>query len=398
MRKLTMTGLALAVLACWLLLTTPAGREAGASAMRRHPRALLPVVMYQPTPTPTDVPVPSLSGRVFFDYNGNGLQDAGEPGIPDVPVCIDSLGSGLCSTSRADGSYSIAIASVTAGTHDVYVQSPTDEPATAFRYINRFLGWVDIPAYEMNGVQVPAQHLADTEFQPIAQPLSVELSGDRSLDIALMQGFLTLPYRAYDAHSMSQTHGFDHDGRVGHVLGYDGSTLLIRIDPLNDPQSMNREGIEDGHTGVDYILPDGTSIIAMAPGVVSHLALPGPHDDLTYFPFVAVLDHGLRDPDLGGITYQTVYGHLQTYLVATNQHVHRGQVLGLSGHTGGGPYPVSHLHLDFLFGPQNPPEPDDYLPAGFQKDPFGVVATVPVHFAVERYSSWTLFNDSQCPF
>ena len=145
-----------------------------------------------PTPTHTLPPTYTLSGRVFFDYNGSGQQEEGEPGIQGAPVFVDSVGSVLRATTGADGSYSIA--NVPPGSHRVYVQSPTQEPATAFRYINLFKGWVDIPAYEMNGVRVPAQYLPDTEIQPIDRPLSTVVSGHTQMSVALMQGFLTLPF------------------------------------------------------------------------------------------------------------------------------------------------------------------------------------------------------------
>jgi hypothetical protein len=107
-------------------------------------------------------------------------------------VYVDSLGSALHATTGADGFYSIP--NVPPGTHQVYVQSPTQDPATAFRYINLFRGWVDLAAYEMNGVRVPAQHLPDTGIQGIAYPLRVNVTGLTRLDVALMQGFLTLPF------------------------------------------------------------------------------------------------------------------------------------------------------------------------------------------------------------
>lgn len=66
---------------------------------------------------------------------------------------------------------------------------------TAFRFINLFRGWVDIPAYEKNRVEVPAQHLPDTEVQPIVDPTGALIGEDHTaVDFALMQGFLTLPF------------------------------------------------------------------------------------------------------------------------------------------------------------------------------------------------------------
>ena len=72
---------------------------------------------------------------------------------------------GLHATTGAVGGYSIP--NVPPGSHRIYLQSPTQDPATAFRYINHFKGWVDIAAYEMNGMQVPAQHLPDAEIRSI---------------------------------------------------------------------------------------------------------------------------------------------------------------------------------------------------------------------------------------
>ncbi len=71
-----------------------------------------------PTPEPTNTPTPvrthTLSGTVFFDYNGNGLRDGGEPPIQGVPIRV----AGLSTTSGRDGSYSLA--GVPAGSRQVY--------------------------------------------------------------------------------------------------------------------------------------------------------------------------------------------------------------------------------------------------------------------------------------
>ena len=77
-RKLILTHLALAALAARLLLTTRAGREPtlapapqaaeaqglAAAATGRRPRALLPVVMHQPTPAPT--PTSTATGSTLL--------------------------------------------------------------------------------------------------------------------------------------------------------------------------------------------------------------------------------------------------------------------------------------------------------------------------------------------
>ena len=396
MRKLIMTGLAVAAVASWLLLTTADGRERtpartsraaeaqvrGASAMRRRPRALLPVVMHQPPPTPTVVPLPSLSGRVFFDYNGNGLQDAGEPGIRDVPVCIDSLDSGLCATSGADGSYSIPLASVPGGTHDVYVQSPTDEPATAFRYINKWNGPVVIPAYKMNGVQVPEQHLNDTEVLPIDRSLEVIVGEDDvDMDVALMQGFLTMPFRCADVSKIYDYHGFDRDPRVGFVVDYRGDTTISH--------HPGEPGTGDQHDGHDWFVPVGTFLVASAPGIMTH-------------EFINP-DNGSRVGRLENWTIQNRPGYFTVLLYAHHSvplvrdapgayvggqgpEVHRGQIIELSGMTGTGD---PHLHFA---------EAGNSLP-GFGEDfqtydAYG--AEYPTADPSERISDWTVYNSPVC--
>jgi len=337
----------------------------------------------KPTSTPTRVPTYALSGTVFFDYNGNGLRDEGEPPIEGVAIRV----AGLSTTTGPNGSYSLA--GVAAGSQEVYVESPTQEAATAFRYINRFLGWADIPAYQMNGVSVPTQHLADTEVQPLHEPLGVTLSGDQTVDIGLMQGFLTWPFAADDAALVTSVHGFDHDGRVGHVLGYDGSTLLIRMDP-GDPGTILPGGIEDGHVGWDWLVPGRTYIRAMAEGRVDEIATPDADEDLAELPLVLIIKHGFDTPEAGHDLH-TVYGHVETYLVSLGQEVCRGQIVAQTGMTGTA---IPHLHVDLLYGSQNDPEPDDYLPAGYQKDPYGMPFSGD---PAERWSSWTKYNEPQYP-
>lgn len=53
----------------------------------------------EPTNTPTPIPTYALSGTVFFDYNGNGLRDEGEPPIEGAPIRV----AGLSTTSGPDG-------------------------------------------------------------------------------------------------------------------------------------------------------------------------------------------------------------------------------------------------------------------------------------------------------
>src|SRR4029079_16150526 len=83
----------------------------------------------------------ALCGTVWSDLNGNGVQDAGEPGIPDIPVLVydahntyetttDSLGNysfdsqTLAPNASVTYSVSIETAAIGTGVHP----SPTDSP------------------------------------------------------------------------------------------------------------------------------------------------------------------------------------------------------------------------------------------------------------------------------
>ena len=325
-------------------------------------------------PTPTPVPIYTLSGTVFFDYNGNGMRDQGEPPIEGVPIRV----AGLTTTSAPDGSYSLA--AVPAGTQQIHVESPTQDPATAFRYINRFLGWVDLPAYEMNGVSVPAQHLADTEVQPIDQALRMAVRGDQSLDVALMQGFLTLPFRCQDAFKIFEYHGFDHDARVGFVMDYRGDSTVSSAP--GDP------GTGDQHEGDDFGVPQGTFIVAPMPGMMTHEFVN---------PDNAARVARVADPrlvDRPGYYVVVLFGHhsvplvknVPTELTEQGPEVNRGQILAVSGMTGTG-WP--HLHLSCNQHPL-PSHAEDFR----CYDTYGVSFTP--ENTLDKNSARTVYNNPQC--
>lgn len=73
-----------------------------------------------------DIPVAdaSVGDRVFADLNGNGIQDAGELGVPDVAVSLlDEFGGVVDSTATdAQGNYSFA--GLAAGTYRVLFTAP----------------------------------------------------------------------------------------------------------------------------------------------------------------------------------------------------------------------------------------------------------------------------------
>jgi murein DD-endopeptidase MepM/ murein hydrolase activator NlpD len=90
-------------------------------------------------------------------------------------------------------------------------------------------------------------------------------------------------------------------------------------------------GIRPGiHRGVDFSVPTGTPIQAMADANVRFAGV------MSGFGNVVWLDHG------GAIL--TVYAHLSRIDVREGQFVRRGEVLGLSGASGDVTAP--HLHFE----------------------------------------------------
>jgi hypothetical protein len=239
------------------------------------------------------------------------------------------------------------------GAHQVYVQNPTQDPATAFRYVNLFKGWVGIPAYKMEGVQVLAQHLPDTEIHPIAEPLTVAMSGSEELQMAMMQGFVTLPfveeqvgevpwtwncfgivgYRMFDA-----THDF-FNTQDGVMLNYDRT---LSGGPTMEEQSrlLNFEhiaGVGDSHTGNDYLLPIGNCILSGLPtSRVYAVSLSEDPEIPVNLLFMEPISRAYIES--GG-------GHLSVRLAQLDQPVYRGQIIGLSGNTGAYSPAVPQLHF-----------------------------------------------------
>ena len=272
----------------------------------------------EPTSTPTPIPTYTLSGTVYFDYNGNGLQDEGEPPIEGVPISV----AGLSTTSGPDGSYSIA--GVPAGSQQVYVESPTQEPATAFRYIS----------------------LSLEAFQRIQEPIALTVSGNTGLNIALMQGFLTLPFSCQ--YQITPSCYFDVDPGPG-LRTYLGDTTECIGGQI---------GTADGHGGTDWDMPVGTPLYAMGPGVVEIGANERGE------PWVKVHLGG-------GMNY--LVGHLSQYVVAQGSTVKRGEMIAMSGPTTGFP------HLDARLG-----NPNGWL--DFYRDTL----------TPGSVSYWTVDNNPQC--
>jgi murein DD-endopeptidase MepM/ murein hydrolase activator NlpD len=84
------------------------------------------------------------------------------------------------------------------------------------------------------------------------------------------------------------------------------------------------------HSGIDLAAARGTPVLATLPGIATVLV------SVTGYGLHVVVDHG------NGLS--SLYGHLDTVLVANGDHVSAGEVIGTVGSTGNATGP--HLHFE----------------------------------------------------
>lgn len=232
---------------------------------------------------------------VFFDYNGNGIRDEGEPPIPSAKVQVGSL----TATAGPDGSYTLK--RVPQGRQQVRLSAP------GFRYTS----------------------LSVEAFQPVERPVAVTVEKDTRCDWGLMQGFLTLPFRGnYKIDRM-----YDHQpGKE--ILWWNGPHQCEADDNIcyAVPPGTNE------HPGIDYRMPEGTPVYAAAPGLIRFI------DECNGVTIV-------HDVNVAGRPLFTIYAHLSQVVVRRGQRVSRGELIGYSGRKC---TPYDHLHFDLRSAPNDP--------------------------------------------
>ena len=287
-------------------ITAPTAEALGmsappASTATVQPRAFLPLVLRDacsPSAAPGEA---SLSGVVFFDYNGDAQRQREEPGIARAIVAVD----GYITTSRCDGTYYFA--GLPDGTHRLVVTSAT------FRFVA----------------------LSSSDFQSSDTSIQVQVSGRTTCDIGLTQGFLTLPFDRDMVFTRPSPFGytsvFDLDPRVAFARAYD---------PAIKPswEAVTPPWVMDNHVGLDFCIAEGTKIRAAMPGVVT---------------YVGEDQYGGRGIWICYGPWANYYNHNSVILVHKDQAVARGQVIALSGNTGQSGEP--HLHFS-LTTCTTPPE------------------------------------------
>ncbi|MFD0846313.1 lytic exoenzyme target recognition domain-containing protein [Streptococcus saliviloxodontae] len=118
-----------------------------------------------------------------------------------------------------------------------------------------------------------------------------------------------------------------------------------------------------GHGGVDYAIPQGTPIRAVADGTVKFAGAGAQHSWMTWLAGNSILiQHG------DGL--HSGYAHLSSIATHTGASVKQGDIIGYVGATGMATGP--HLHFEFL--PANPNFKNGY---SGRIDPTGMIANAP---------------------
>jgi len=249
----------------------------------------------------------SLHGRLFFDYNGNGVQDGDEPAVAGALVQLKDGNGEVVAGTLSDSSGDYRLEDVGTGPYRLHigVEHFSDK---RFGYMCR----------------------STEEFTAVSEGYDVLLDRSQRADIGLMEGFLTLPLDTEDYLLWSYV---DLDHKIGTVRNFSGD----RREAVDNPSSTHaRPGTSDQHQGVDYSMPCGRNVLAMAPGVVLNS-----EGGTEYARYVRIIH------EAGDEMFVTDYGHNSKNLVGVGDVVKRGQIVALSGDNNGEKKTQPHVHINF---------------------------------------------------
>jgi murein DD-endopeptidase MepM/ murein hydrolase activator NlpD len=312
-----------------------------------------------PTEKPSEVKAPAqidaaaeklytIKGTVFHDYNGDGVRQDNEPGVPDVLL---DFGHREIRTN-AIGQYEIELPD---GNYVAYMRwIPRGSNGQPFRYISA----------------------SKSEIKSVESTWSVIVGSSTVKDIGLMQGFMTLPFGSGTKFLGKNKFGLemyvDRSNKKGTAVDWRGGGRTY--DGLNG----------EGHDATDFFMEGNTPILAAAPGVV--IENPYPFDVKSLYGVILLHE----DPSRGFSKKLTLYWHLNKALVNPGTKVERGDVIGLSGRTADdwlGYYGGWHLHFTVANALALAPLKWSYT------DPYRSIVSS------EWYSPgyWTKDNDPQYP-
>jgi murein DD-endopeptidase MepM/ murein hydrolase activator NlpD len=173
----------------------------------------------------TTVKLSSLTGRVFFDYNGDGVQDKNEPVIAKARVYLKDNADKVIAEAFTDSSGDYKLEDIPFGSYKLYVEADKK-----FRHMCT----------------------SREEVEAIKDGYDIELtSREVKVNIGLMEGYLTLPFAK-------------------------GTNVTKIVYPDEDPNPGDNDfrdwkGGKESYnlnSGTDFYVARGTKILAAAPGKV----------------------------------------------------------------------------------------------------------------------------------
>lgn len=390
------------------------------------------------TPSPTPIPI---SGKLFWDANGNGLQDkttfyvlpsaveegnihyflelillqnesiddfipetivsVKEPGLPNMEVCIDKL---VCTKTNIYGFFEFSnypyYIRENIDAHTLYINDPNNgNPEREMRYITlwnytQLSKSQTIEKQTQGSWEIEPQKIFTTKTIKIDEGISNLILVERNA-LGLSQGLLTLPFfsgtpRIYEKIWVL---GYDHDPRIDKALDYEGKYRDVEFEGIY--------WVYDSLQAWNFYLADDLI-------------------DYIYSPIDGVINIGNRcNNDKGGHVYiyseyeidgQRLiisFDNLSDIFVGNYSKIQRGQIIGTRDwwlqeynefrEPMGWKECNSYLLMYTYYGEVNPEQEDDYHDPYNLKDPFGVEVEELRNFEIEKYSLWTVYNLPQMP-
>lgn len=245
----------------------------------------------------------SLQGRVFFDYNGNGVRDGEEPAVQNAKVQIRNINAQVIVEQLTDSSGDYKL-DIPAGDYELSVKPDTSKQGNPnFSYMCT----------------------SPSEIRPISDNYDLTVVGDDRFDVGLMEGPFTQPFRS------------STDYYVACYYNWDSSSKETRNSSYlwwNGQSGDFRDLFMYNNAGIDMPMPAGTDVLAPAPGIVSSGPQHGPQGQLGV---------SLAYPDAGLGEFGTFFNHLSEILLPEGTTVARGDVVAKSGESGTW---TPHLHFN----------------------------------------------------
>jgi len=260
----------------------------------------------------------SLEGRLFFDYNGNGVQDGEEPAVQAAKVLLKDNTGKVIADAITDSAGDYELEDIKVGSYGLYVE--TDRK---FRYM-------------CTSVE---------EFREVTDGYDVLLNGLGKIDIGLMEGFLTLP--------------FLKDTKIEHIVYVDLDFEKGYRDWMgNDPnyfKKFSTRGTVNNHLGTDFYVREGSPVVSSAPGKIIVIENSWPNQPKSNWlgwgdGNSVIIEHGpIRKGFYGPKQkFYTIYCHLKEAErdLEEEQFVSRGDIIGSADRTGDWP-PGEPTHVHF---------------------------------------------------